>query len=240
MSATQSLLSGYLLPHDEALPLTQKPVIAKAAQRCDEHYTDSLFAQCSILCPANIAWAIDKRRSEYFAGRYLAKLALTDMGIADFTVDTGEDRNPIWPAGVRGSITHTDTFALCVVAPEDHFTALGVDALDWMEAEQAERLTHKIVTPEEASLLRDSPLEYRKALSLCFSAKESLYKGLFPYVQEFFGFKAATLVAIDSTEQTLRFQMDEMLPNNPFTDIELDVGYTTDEARGITLLAAQR
>lgn len=240
MSATQSQLSGYLLPQQEVLPPAHKPLIAKAAQRCDEHYTDSLFAQCGIICPANIAWAIDKRRSEYFAGRYLAKLALTDLGIADFTVDTGEDRNPIWPAGVLGSITHTDTFALCVVASEDHFTALGVDALDWMEAEQAERLTRKIVTPEEAALLSASPLEYRKSLSLCFSAKESLYKGLFPYVQEFFGFKAATLVAIDSTAQTMRFQMDELLPNNPFGNAEIEVGYSADEVRGITLLAVQR
>lgn len=240
MSAAQSLLSDYLLPQVQHLPPAHKPVIAKAAERCDEHYTDALFAQCGIVCPANIAWAIEKRRSEYFAGRYLAKLALKDLDVADFTVEIGEDRNPIWPRGVRGSITHTDTFALCVVAPEDHFAALGVDALDWMEAEQAERLTRKIVTPEEAALLRDSPLEYRKALSLCFSAKESLYKGLFPYVQEFFGFKAATLLAIDSTAQTLRFQMNESLPNNPFADIELEVGYTADEVRGITLLAAQR
>ena len=48
-------------------------------------------------------------------------------------------------------------------------------------------------------------------LTLVFSAKESLYKCLYPQVQKYFGFDAARVVALDSEQRTFVIQLEQDL-----------------------------
>ena len=50
-----------------------------------------------------------------------------------------------------------------------------------------------------------------RLLTLVFSAKESLFKCLYPRVQEFFGFAAARVIALDRVRHTLVIQLEQTL-----------------------------
>ncbi|WP_369125675.1 4'-phosphopantetheinyl transferase family protein, partial [Catenulispora rubra] len=55
---------------------------------------------------AVIARAVDKRRMEYITTRHLARTALVRLGFPPVAIGTGANREPLWPAGVVGSMTH--------------------------------------------------------------------------------------------------------------------------------------
>ena len=116
-----------------------------------------------------------KRLREFSAGRLCARRALADLGITGHSLRQGRDRRPMWPAGVVGSITHTDDFCGAVVASKRRILAIGVDA------ESVGRVTPEIwpqiCTPAEATWIQAHPRPAReRAAALIFSAKETYYK----------------------------------------------------------------
>ncbi len=129
--------------------------------------------------------AIAKRQAEFAAGRRAARQALTGIGIAPVAVPVGGHRQPLWPDGVTGAITHDAGVALAAVTPTDRTIGLGIDvtlADPLPEKTRAAILTHSA----EQSL---NPPEERAV----FSAKESLFKALFPQLGTYFGFDAASV-----------------------------------------------
>jgi 4'-phosphopantetheinyl transferase EntD len=133
-----------------------------------------------------------KRTWEYQAGRHCARRALDALGI-DPGAGVGKDASgaPLWPEGVRGSITHTGSlesrFAACVVTTQAR--SVGLDAeLD--EPLAPELLSRVLTAAEWASARRDfdSDLELRRHALRVFSAKEAFYKCQYPLTQVFLGF----------------------------------------------------
>src|SRR5215469_3139377 len=59
---------------------------------------------------AHVARAVPKRVGEFAAGRACARRALEQLGVPDFVLRVGPHREPIWPVGMAGSITHTAGF----------------------------------------------------------------------------------------------------------------------------------
>jgi 4'-phosphopantetheinyl transferase EntD len=135
---------------------------------------------------------VDKRRRELVAGRVLARRALDRLGISGHPVLRGEDRAPVWPPGVVGSISHTGGRCAVVVARPE--TALGV-GLDLEEPRRmTERLLPMICTPAELDRLRAEEPERRRLLgALLFSAKESVYKCQYPIARRWLGFRDVEL-----------------------------------------------
>ena len=76
--------------------------------------------------PAHLRRAVSRRVAEFHAGRFCAATALRALEV-DGAVATGADRAPIWPAGVVGSITHTNRFAAAAVALDTRARAIGLD-----------------------------------------------------------------------------------------------------------------
>jgi 4'-phosphopantetheinyl transferase EntD len=125
---------------------------------------------------AAIVHAVDKRRREFIAGRACARRAMEALGCTPAAVLQGEDRVPVWPEGLVGSITHTDTWcAVAVARVADGFRALG---LDIEPAEPvASDLLDAICLPEERRYLEAQPAERSGLLGkLIFSAKECAFK----------------------------------------------------------------
>ena len=125
---------------------------------------------------AAVAGAIQKRRREYIAGRVCARRAMVALGERPAPVFQCADRAPIWPEGLVGSITHTDTWCAAAVArTADGVRALG---LDIEPAEPIEPdLLRVICLPEERDYLAGRPAEQRGLLGRAiFSAKECAYK----------------------------------------------------------------
>lgn len=223
----------------EPLPLPHLPasVIVKAAALNGDHFHDSYFQKENIHCPPAIQRAVASRQREYFAGRYLAKLALAEAGIEKFNLTADERRCPLWPEGFRGSISHSGDYAICLLARTRDMRVLGVDVVDWLDDALAERITRKVIDRDELQLLMASGLPLDRAISLCFSAKESIYKGLYPHVQTYFGFGKAKLRNIDVTSKTLNFDIDPALRLLALADLAIELRYHEFESRVITVLA---
>ena len=136
-----------------------------------------------------IRTAVEKRRREYTAGRASARRALNALGVGNYTLLSGDKRQPLWPEGVSGSITHDGNYAVTVVAMADRLPLLGIDLA---RADPLKRDLIRMICTEDdrehiASLGETRfPYDPYKAI---FSVKESVYKCLFPRVNRFFGFQ---------------------------------------------------
>lgn len=124
---------------------------------------------------ALVAGAVEKRRREFAAGRACARAALSAMGVEAGAILRGGDGAPLWPAGVVGSISHTDGYACAIVGAASRFAALGVDA-EPIGGVGDELLPRLFDDEECARLLAMTPKDRRVAATLSFSAKETCFK----------------------------------------------------------------
>lgn len=75
-----------------------------------------------------VAGAAEKRRRDFALGRTCAHAALAQMNRDGGPIARADNGAPVWPAGIVGSITHTQGYAAAVVAAAADFAGLGVDA----------------------------------------------------------------------------------------------------------------
>ena len=138
------------------------------------------------------ASAVPARQAEFAAGRALARAALAKIGGPDAAILRGPKREPVWPAGFTGSITHTRTYAAAAVARTTDAAAIGVDIEDWTRLRA--KLEPSILTAEEIEALGPDRTEDRQiAAAAIFSAKESFYKCQYPLTSRYLGFHDAAV-----------------------------------------------
>jgi 4'-phosphopantetheinyl transferase EntD len=132
--------------------------------------------------------AVAVRQREFHAGRSAARAALTRLGIPVAPLLADVDRVPIWPQGVVGSLSHSRTLCVAIVARSSHCRSLGVD----LEPDEPleSKLWRRILTPSERQRLDARQPETRGRLArLVFSAKECFYKCQYPLTRRFLGFQ---------------------------------------------------
>lgn len=169
-------------------------------QICDERLR--LFPGMSVRCSAiedhtdelssgerdSIHKAVAKRRAEFSTGRWLARRTMTELGLAAGDIARGEQRQPIWPAGTTGSITHADDIAAVAISHADACQSVGIDLERWERV--TSELHRKLFTERELARLSAQP---DMAAGLLFSAKEAGYKATFPLAGRFIGFQEAEI-----------------------------------------------
>ncbi|HEU4842782.1 MAG TPA: 4'-phosphopantetheinyl transferase superfamily protein [Burkholderiaceae bacterium] len=162
-------------------------------------YTSEQFALHAIEFPLNIRNSVAKRQAEFIAGRICAQAALTEYGGDGHCVAIGSHRQPLWPAGLIGSITHNGQYAAALVCPSHALLGVGIDIESVVSDEARQAMTELVVSPEEAHFLRGAAgtLGFDCLLTLVFSAKESFFKAAFAQVKEYFDFDAVRVIAID-------------------------------------------
>jgi enterobactin synthetase component D len=164
-------------------------------QFTEASFSDSLFFRYGVPESALVARAVRKRRAEYLAARYLCKIMLEEWGELS-VVRSGINREPLWPQGWTGSITHSGNTAISCVARTDEVSMLGMDFEHWIGEDLAAEIAGMIIDDGERSLLQHL-WSFSKALTLAFSAKESLYKAIYPVVGKVLDFHCARLVDIN-------------------------------------------
>lgn len=171
------------------------------------------FHEHGIALPAAIAHSVPKRQAEYFFGRLAARAALARLDLAGGQIGTGPSRQPLWPAGVAGSISHAGGYAAAVALPARHHEAIGIDIEAVVGADMREALLNTAIgAPELAVLLQlNSANTLEFLVTVVFSAKESFFKAAFPTVGYYFDFSAVTLTAFDQARRTLTFRIDQAL-----------------------------
>lgn len=130
--------------------------------------------------------AVDKRKHEFRTGRRLARQALKHLDTPACALPSGAGREPIWPAHLVGSISHNASRCVVAVGLRASFDGVGID----IEADRAlpPGVADMVFTEEEQRWwgAQDS---ISSPDTLTFSAKESIFKCLFPLVGEYFDFQ---------------------------------------------------
>lgn len=124
-----------------------------------------------------------RRQLTYAAGRYALREALRRFSVPDGPILSDDRGAPLMPAAVRGSISHKDEAAAALVTTDmTAYVGVDIEAVPGPSDELAPRiLTERELA--EVRALRDA--ERALQLSLRFSAKESIYKALDPYVRRY-------------------------------------------------------
>jgi 4'-phosphopantetheinyl transferase EntD len=139
---------------------------------------------------AHLGRAVPKRAQEFAAGRLCARRILAELGIKNFPVKAAQDRQPVWPTGVAGSITHTTGFCAAVAADKNHLAALGLDCE--LAGSVKTELWPSLFQDQETRWLRMLPAsEQAVAATLMFCAKEAFYKCQYPLTGEWLYFHDA-------------------------------------------------
>lgn len=143
-----------------------------------------------------IANAVDKRRREYAMGRLCARRALAHFGVTGFPLLAGSDRAPIWPAHLVGSVSHCRDLCAVAVGEKKRFAGIGLDVELAKPLER--KLFRMVLTDSEMSALsRHADREARLRAKIIFSAKESVFKCLYPLVRRFIGFRECDVALLD-------------------------------------------
>lgn len=130
---------------------------------------------------------VPKRKMEFAAGRTCAREALNLLGVPKCAILRGTGREPLWPDGVVGSITHCNGYCAAAVAYADQVLSLGIDAEP--DEPLPEGVLPLIARQEEAERLAQRPPGSGQNLDrLLFSAKESTYKAWYPLGKRWLNF----------------------------------------------------
>jgi 4'-phosphopantetheinyl transferase EntD len=145
---------------------------------------------------AHLGRAVPSRIQEFAAGRLCARRAMASFGIAGFALRAADDRQPIWPPSVVGSITHTAGFCAAAVAERSRVRAVGIDT-EIMGRVNAQ-IWPSICTPGEMAWVASlAPPDRAAAANLIFSAKEAFYKCQYPLTGEALNFHDARVEVPD-------------------------------------------
>jgi 4'-phosphopantetheinyl transferase EntD len=131
--------------------------------------------------------AVEKRRREFATARCLARGALARLGMPPIPILPGTNREPTWPEGVVGSITHCPGYCAAVVARSSIVCAIGIDAE--VHEMLPEDLLGMVTSEDERRWNRARAGDRVCWDRLLFSAKESVFKAWFPATRRWLDFQ---------------------------------------------------
>ncbi|MEK8104565.1 4'-phosphopantetheinyl transferase superfamily protein [Micromonospora sp. M12] len=111
----------------------------------------------------------------------------------------GPRREPLWPPGIVGSITHCAGYRAAAVGLASDVAAVGIDAEP--HGPLPDGVLGSVTAAGDEALLtdltrRDPTTHWERLL---FSAKESIYKAWYPLTHRWLGFEDASLMIDPAT-----------------------------------------
>lgn len=156
--------------------------------------------------------AVPRRVVEFHAGRAAARAAMQVLGAPGQSILVAQDRAPVWPDGLTGSISHSSTACVAAVGKASDWRGIGVDLEEATALDPL--LIGEVCTKAERRWLGQQPEAERGLMAkLIFSAKEAAYKAQYTQSRRLFGFDALE-VSID--RHTSRFKAQFCAPQEPF------------------------
>jgi 4'-phosphopantetheinyl transferase EntD len=184
---------------------------------------------------AAVGRAVEKRRREFVTARACARQALGRLGLPEQAIPAGDKGEPLWPAGVVGSITHCAGYRACALSRATDLLTIGVDAE--LDEPLPDGLLADVALPEERRRLRGLAAAAPGVSwdRLLFSVKEAVYKAWFPLARRWLGFEDAA-VTIDDRQRTFSARL--LVPGPSVEGAELTGFSGRWRAEGGLLLAA--
>ena len=189
-----------------------------------------------IVLPDTLARAVLKRQVEFAAGRFCAREALQKLGHhSPATLAIGQHRAPLWPTGYLGSISHGDGLAIAVATSSREWRGLGIDIERILTNEAAQPLHEHLMKAPELAIGEAAGLSLGDWLSLVFSAKESLFKALYPFVGRYFDFLDAEVCELQEQQSSLTLRLAATLSPSCVKGSLYSIGYSCFSGNVATL-----
>jgi enterobactin synthetase component D len=188
-------------------PVASPTILPPFAARCTVLITGDAGLDARAI-PEDLQNAVPSRRRDYVAGRECARRAVGALlpGGAAPEVLRNPDGSPVWPEGIVGSITHSGALASAAAARATDASGIGIDTERLERFGRHLTISRLVVLPSEARVGHPAlPDDLR--LPLVFSAKEALFKCLYPLVRRRFYFDSAELISVDVAEGTLQARL---------------------------------
>jgi len=183
---------------------------------------------------ALVEGAVAARRAEFVTTRDCARQALRRLGAPGGAILRGPKREPLWPEGIVGSLTHCTGYRAAVVARAETMLTVGIDAEP--HAAIGARVARRILRDEERAWVSRAPAGTHWD-RLIFSAKESVYKAWFPLTRAWLDFPDATL-DIDPTDGAFTARL--LVEPPPGAPREFRGRYLVENGLVITAVALRR
>ena len=153
----------------------------------------------------------------FSSGRLAARKLLATLGIEDYPLLVGSERDAVWPPSICGSISHCPDVCVVVVSNAPGVIGLGVDVECIQVLEDA--VQDHVLTESEKIRVREFPGELNLAC-LIFSIKESLFKCLHPVYRQWIDFQQAE-VTLDTERGSWTAELDSSLETGDTRDVLL-------------------
>jgi enterobactin synthetase component D len=134
--------------------------------------------------------AAPRRRLFFALGRAAARDALAELGVPPVAIGCGPGGEPLWPEHIVGAISHTGDLAIAIVGWQTDYAGLGVD-VELLSPGLSARASRLVCTPSEMVWTADDGSNSRR--TMLFSAKEAVFKALYPIERVWLGFSDADL-----------------------------------------------
>lgn len=208
-----------------------------------KYFQPVLFSQMDIPLPNGLLNAVPKRKAEFLAGRYSAKQlarALEISRVDSIEVKIGLHREPIWPLGLKGSITHNGSTAICLMSKSPQVCSLGIDIETIMSEDLARNISSQICNKQEVQLLLSQEIIKRKAITLIFSAKESIFKALYSKVGKYFDFDEAVLMDVNLSNSRMCYQLNRSFARKYSVPSLVEVDFMINDEVVVTAVTCTR
>ena len=150
-----------------------------------------------------------KRQAEFTLGRSCAHQALSKFNLESGAIARNpETREPCWPETIYGSITHSGEFAAAAVGLAKDVSGIGIDLESLSRVVDFNISRHVCVDAEREWLETLSPENKNLGLRIIFSAKESIFKCMFPISKTYLYFKDAE-ITIDEDNSEFTFVLSK-------------------------------
>ena len=179
---------------------------------CSQNLHDQEFLLLSEEHAIAESFGSQKRRDEFTLGRICAHRALSRFGLeSEPILRNSETREPCWPNSVWGSISHSAGFAAVAVGLKKEINGIGIDLESFSSSLDIKISRHVCVASELEWLESLKIKQARRALRIIFSAKESIFKCLYPRTKTYFSFKDAE-VSVNDEENKFSFKILKSFP----------------------------
>jgi 4'-phosphopantetheinyl transferase EntD len=135
-----------------------------------------------------IRGAVPSRQAEFSTGRRCARQALCAVGAEAAAIPMGLLREPVWPAGFVGAITHAGGICAAIAAPASRFAGLGIDLVERDSARPLLAEAGRLIASASERDHARSAIPGNDSPALLFSAKESAIKAVSATVGRFLDF----------------------------------------------------
>jgi 4'-phosphopantetheinyl transferase EntD len=176
-----------------------------------KHYHDRFFRLLQIERPASLERAVDKRKAEFLSGRLCAKHGLAELGVNGFVIGSDKNHCPLWPRGITGSISHSQSIALAMLTSSAGVVGVGIDIESIISTKTMNDTKGMILHGNDEQWLRQTDGSPEMVFSLIFSIKESFFKAAYPSTGYYFDFDAVTIKRLDFDQQRFTLTLQQNL-----------------------------